>query len=207
VLTVPNGVDLALFSTARKKIPHPPTLAYMGSLAPSWGVDLSVRALPALKKRIPNVQLVIAGAGPEEAALKDLAAQLDVGREVRFLGQVQPSALPGILAGADVGLALSLPDSQFRQYASPLKLIEYMAAGLPVIATRVGQTALAMQEAKAGILIDQSVDEFVNAAEQLLTDARLGEACSTAAIAYVARFDWSIVLQHAYQCILDVLAD
>lgn len=202
VLVVPNGVNLSLFTRARQKVPHPPTLIYMGTLSPLWGIDLAIRAMPALLHSIANIRLLIAGAGPAEADLRALSQALDVAESVSFLGHLEYQALPAVLAEADVGIATSLPSSNFRKYASPLKLIEYMAAGLPVIATRVGQTEITMQQADAGILIDHSVEEFVAAAVSLLSDKRRSEHYSQAAITYAARFDWDLLLDQAYRYIL-----
>lgn len=206
VLVVPNGTDLSLFARARQKAPHSPTLIYMGTLAPLWGIDLVIKAMPALLHAIPNIRLLIAGTGPAEADLKALSQELGVAESVSFLGRLEYHALPAVLAKADIGIATSRPDSEFRKYASPLKLIEYMAAGLPVIATRVGQTEITMQQAEAGILIDHSVEGFVAAAVSLLSDETLYECCSQAAIAYAANFDWDLVLDQAYQYMLHIMA-
>lgn len=210
VLVVPNGVNLPLFARAREKISHPPTLIYMGTLSPLWGIDLAIKAMPALLDSIPNIRLLIVGAGPTEAdlrALKTLSHALDVTERVSFLGHLEYEALPAVLGEADIGIATSLPRSQFRRYASPLKLIEYMAAGLPVIATRVGQTEITMEQAGAGILIDRSVEEFVAAAVRLLSDQKLYEHCAQSAITYAADFDWDLLLEQAYQYVLQILAE
>lgn len=206
VLVVPNAVDLSLFSRARQKVPHPPTLIYVGALSPLWSVDLAISAMPALLRRIPDIRFLIAGVGPAEAELKRLSQALDVAENVVFLGHLEYHALPAVLAEADVGIATSLPDSEFRKYASPLKLIEYMGAGLPVIATRVGQTEIIMQQADAGVLIDHSVEDFVAAAVDLLSNKMQYERYSQAAIAYAARFDWDLLMEQAYQYILHVIA-
>jgi glycosyltransferase involved in cell wall biosynthesis len=207
VLVVPNGVDLSLFARARQKAPHSPTLIYMGTLSPLWGIDLAIKSMPALLQAIPNIRLLIAGAGPAEADLRALSQTLDVAENVSFLGRLEYHALPAVLAKADIGIATSLPDSTFRKYASPLKLIEYMAAGLPVIATRIGQTEITMQQADAGILIDHSVEGFVAAAVSLLSDKTLYKHCSQAAITYAANFDWDLLLDQAYQYMLHIMAD
>lgn len=207
VLVNPNGVDLSLFTRAREKAPHPPTLIYMGALSPLWGIDVAIKAMAALLHSIPDIRLLIVGIGPAAADLRALSQAVDVAESVSFLGRLEYQALPAVLAEADVGIATSLPSSQFRKYASPLKLIEYMAAGLPVIATRLGQTEITMQQADAGILIDHSVEEFVAAAVSLLTDEMGYERYSQAAIAYAAGFDWDLLLEQAYQYVLQIIAD
>lgn len=206
VTVIPNGVDLPSFSSAKQKVPHPPTLIYIGKLSMMWGLDLVIKAMPKLGQTIPDVRLLIAGDGPAEASLKALCQELGVAKQVSFLGRLAYQELPATLAKADVGIATSRPDNDFRKYATPLKLIEYMAAGLPVIASRVGQTEVAMQQAKAGILIGHSVEEFVAASIELLNNKTLYERYSQAAMTYAADFDWNPLMGQVYQYILDIMA-
>jgi glycosyltransferase involved in cell wall biosynthesis len=177
----------------------------MGSVLPLWGIDLAIRSMEHLVQAIPDIRLLVAGYGPAEADLKALCQALGVAERVIFLGAFKYEDLPFILSQADVAIATSLPDSTFRYYASPLKLIEYMAAGLPVIASRVGQTEITMEEADAGILINHSVEEFVRAAFSLFRDRALYARYSQAAINYSAGFDWDLLLDKAYQYVLQVL--
>lgn len=199
VVVIPNGVDLASFASARQKSPHPPTLIYMGNVSMMWGLDLVIEAMARLVRVIPQARLLLAGTGEGLATLQSLSHRLGVAENVIFLGTLAYQALPSVLAEADVGIATAQPDNQFRKYATPLKLVEYMAAGLPVIASKTGQTEIMMQQADAGILINHSVEEFVAASINLLTDRALAERYSRAAIAYAARFDWSLLMEQVYQ--------
>ncbi len=204
VVVIPNGVNVSLFSTARQKTPHPPTLIYMGNLSTMWDIALSIEAMPLLLQTIPDARLMIAGDGPAEAHLKALSQALGVTEHVNFLGRLAYHALPEVLAEADVGIATSQFDNEFRKYATPLKLIEYMAAGLPVIASRMGQTEITMQQADAGILIGRSVEEFSSAAHSLLKDKARYEYYSQAAMNYADNFDWDSLMARVYQYILEV---
>lgn len=207
VEVIPNGLDLSLFSQAREKKPHPPTLLYMGSLSPLWNVELAIRALPAIANSIPDVRLLIAGYGPAEPSLRQLSRELGLKERVKFLGTFAYEALPSILAQADIGITTALPDSTFRHYATPLKIIEYMAAGLPVIASRLGQTEIIMQESKAGLLIRNSADEFAKAAITLFRDRTLYRLCSEAALNYSTAFDWNPLLEDAYQVVTRTIGE
>jgi glycosyltransferase involved in cell wall biosynthesis len=205
VVVIPNGVDLPLFALARQKVPHPPTLIYMGNLSRWWGIDLAIKAMPALLRIMPNLRFLIAGEGSEGANLRALSQDLGLMHSVHFMGRLSYRDLPALLAESDVGIATSQPDSEFRKYATPLKVVEYMAAGLPVIANRVGQTEIMMEEANAGILFDYSVENFVAAATDLLCDSVLYEHYSQAAVAYAKGFDWAILMEQVYQYIRDII--
>ncbi len=198
VHVVPNGVDLRLFARAAQKDPHPPTIVYTGSLSPLWGIEVAVSAMPRILQSVPDARLLIAGAGPAEAALEALSERSDTSGSVKFMGLLAYDALPALLAQSDVGIDLSLPGG-FRYFASSMKLVEYMAAGLPVIATRVGNTELTVQQAGAGILIDASVDEFASAAVVLLTDPGKRRDYARAAREYASHFDWNDLLPQAYR--------
>lgn len=205
VEVIPNGINLSLFSQARVKTQHPPTLLYMGSLSPLWNVELAIRAMPALVRQIPNIRLLIAGYGPAEDSLRKLGQQLGVEAHVQFLGVFTYDALPSLLSQADIGLTTAHPQSSFRRYASPLKIIEYMAACLPVIANRLGQTEIIINESGAGLLVDNSADEFAQAAASLLCDPARYAAFSRAAESYASAFDWNLLLDKAHRVVLDLI--
>lgn len=186
---VPNGVHYAQFQVAQQKMPHPPTLLYVGSLGPAWGADLPILALRAIKERVPDVRYVVVGAGSEETRLRDLAAAQGLQDCVHLLGWREPYELPGLLAQADIGVATSR-DTAFRRYACPLKIIEYMAAGLPVIGTPVGEQQLMIQESMAGETVEFTPEAFADAALGLLGDESKYRQYTANAINYAQEHDW-----------------
>ena len=134
VHTVPNGVSIT------RIVPRPedigdPVVTFVGTLKPWHGVA-DLLAAAALAKRPWKLRII--GDGPERAALEEQAAGLGV--EVDFRGAVAPADMPGQLAGSAIGVA-PYPDlgGEQQQYFSPLKVYEYLAAGLPVVASAVGQ--------------------------------------------------------------------
>ena len=134
VHTVPNGVSIT------RIVPRPedvgdPVVTFVGTLKPWHGVA-DLLAAAALAKRPWKLRII--GDGPERAALEEQAAGLGV--EVDFRGAVAPADMPEQLAGSAIGVA-PYPDlgGEQQQYFSPLKVYEYLAAGLPVVASAVGQ--------------------------------------------------------------------
>ena len=117
-------------------------LAFVGALRPWHGVDVAVRALALL----PGAVLCVAGDGPVHEQLERLAARLGVAGRVRWLGQVPHGDVPRLLAAADVALAPypELPGFGF----SPLKLYEYLGAGVPVVASDLGQIRIALDSGR-----------------------------------------------------------
>ena len=190
VAVVPNGVDFARFHAANLiRREHPLTLIYMGSLDARWGTDLSIRAMPLLRRQIPDIRLLIAGRGPAEQELRQLALSMGLGDCVRFEGFVPYPDLPNLLAQADIGVATSRRDS-FRQYASPLKIVEYMAAGLPVICSGGGEAEKMIEESRAGANIPFEPEAFAEAVQSLWATPGSLSASREAAINYARSRSW-----------------
>jgi glycosyltransferase involved in cell wall biosynthesis len=190
VAVIPNGVEFQRFYSAnlmRKE--HPPTLVYSGSLDKRWGVDLPIRAMPLIRRQIPACQLLIAGRGPAEQELRQLAITLGVGDCVHFKGFVPYSNLPSLLAQANVGIATSR-DNAFRKYASPLKIVEYMAAGLPVICSGGGEAEQMIEESQAGENIPFSPVAFAEAVQYLCATPGSLSAAREAGINYARLRSW-----------------
>ncbi len=187
---IPNGVEFARFYEAnllRKE--RPPTLIYTGSLDMRWGVDLPIQAMPILRQQIPNIRLLIAGRGPAEPELREMASSLGVNDCVCFQGFVPYPELPKLLAQADIGIATSRQD-KFRWYASPLKIVENMAAGLPIICSGGGEAEIMIEESKAGINIPFEPEAFARAVQSLFTTPGSLSAAHEAAISYARSRSW-----------------
>jgi glycosyltransferase involved in cell wall biosynthesis len=130
IAVLPNPVDLEGIRAA-SKAPHEwtgpgPHLVAAGRLAPEKGFDLLVEALAAVRERFPRADLIVAGTGREEAALKSLCRSLGLEAAVIFAGQVDhPYAF---FPGATLFVLSS------RYEGMPNALLEAAAAGLPLVA-------------------------------------------------------------------------
>lgn len=141
VFTVPNGVNVHRI-TPQPESPGAPVVTFVGTLKPWHGVDVLLRARAQAHK---DWQLRIIGDGPMRAELDDLARSLGI--DVDFRGAVAPDAILQHMAGTAIGVApYPAMNTDSDQYFSPLKVYEYMAAGLPVVASRVGQLPEIMGE-------------------------------------------------------------
>tara|TARA_R110002096_G_scaffold203718_9_gene389054 strand:- start:397 stop:1518 length:1122 start_codon:yes stop_codon:yes gene_type:complete len=119
------------------------------------GLDLSIRALARVCERFPKSQLRIAGEGPLKQATQELADQLGVGDRVEFLGFLNQEELREEVARAHVFLHPSRIGSDGNQEGVPNSMLEAMATGLPVVATRHGGIPEAIEEEKSGLLVDE----------------------------------------------------
>ncbi|WAC75939.1 glycosyltransferase family 4 protein [Roseateles sp. SL47] len=196
-----NGVDLTLFHpggrdaarTALGLAPGRFTLASVGHLIERKGHELVIAALAEL----PDVDLLIAGAGPEEAALRRRAAELGVTDRVRFLGPLPQSRLREVYVGAD---ALVLASSR-EGWANVL--LEAMACGTPVAASNVWGTPEVVASPEAGELMLQRTAAGVAAAVRAL---RAAPRDRTATRRYAEQFSWEATTQGQIDLFQRVLA-
>ncbi len=141
VSVIPNGVDPTLFenidpsmkSAYKERVglpPHRPVVGIVANLRPVKAVDVFIRAAAALSRKYPEALFVILGDGCERANLEQLALRLGIEDRVRFWGAC--SNVPELLPAFDVGVLTSTSESFSNA------LLEYMAAGLPVVCTDCG---------------------------------------------------------------------
>jgi glycosyltransferase involved in cell wall biosynthesis len=177
VVSLRNGVDLNLFRPTERAPDHPFTLVTVGHLVPVKAQELIVGALPLL----PGVRLVVAGDGPNRGMLENLARQLGVSERVDFLGAVPQAQLRAHYGAAD---AMVLASSR-EGWANVL--LESMACGTPVVASRVWGTPEVVAAPEAGVLMaertPQGVADAVNALRANYPDR-------AAVRRYAERFSW-----------------
>jgi glycosyltransferase involved in cell wall biosynthesis len=123
VEVVPNAVDPARYPGHARRNGKPPVAVFAGSLRPWHGIDSLAEAWGLLGDAAP--ELLVVGEGPGRSLLEAAGA--------RTIGVVAHARVPGLLALADIGLAPYAADAP--DYFSPLKLFEYLAAGLATIAS------------------------------------------------------------------------
>ncbi len=189
-VTVPNGVDPHRI-TPRPEDPHGVVVVFVGTLKPWHGVNDLIEA--ASLARAPwRVRII--GDGPQLPRLRAQARRLGV--DVHFTGAVAPADVPAHLSGAAIAVA-PYPelDGARSQYFSPLKVLEYLAAGLPVVASDVGQVPRLLDG--NGVLVPASDPRALAAAIDALAASRadrqrLGAAGRRLA---VERYSWDGVVR------------
>jgi sugar transferase (PEP-CTERM/EpsH1 system associated) len=179
---VPNGIDLERFrdrgerSTVREMLgipPGAPTIGTVGRLCEVKRQDLLIGAFERVRARLGDAHLLLVGDGPWMGRLRELVASLGLADRVHFAGyQAQP---------APYHQAMNVFALTSQSEGMPLVVLEAWAAGVPVVATRVGGLPDLVDDGRTGVLVDfGDEDALARALCDLLANpdsaGRLGEA-------------------------------
>ncbi|MFQ5915395.1 MAG: glycosyltransferase [Nitrospinota bacterium] len=179
VKVIPCCVDAGLFRSGRapgREAPPFPTFVYAGSLGGYYLVREMFDFFLAALARWPYARLRVLANGYEDLA-REVAAASGVGPARVEVETVPHEAVPGRLAGADVGLVFARP-AFARVGMSPTKMAEYLACGLPVVTTQgIGDTEELVREDRIGVVVkDLNRGGYEEACESLATLLAEGDA-------------------------------
>jgi glycosyltransferase involved in cell wall biosynthesis len=195
---VPNGVDLdrQTLPDARRVaalraslgLTHHPAAVYLGAIsAVAHGVRLLVDAFAILSKRFPTARLVVVGDGDDRAALMAYARARGLERVIIWAGRVQPEAALTWLSVGDCSVD-PVEDTPAAAARSPLKIVESMAVGVPIVTGDVGDRREMIGNSAGLIVPPGDAHALADGMATLLTDparrALLAEGARLRADAY-----------------------
>ncbi|MFD2610963.1 glycosyltransferase [Paenibacillus gansuensis] len=159
---------------------------FLGRLVYEKGIQYLLRAWPALLSRFPRAELTIAGRGPYEPQLRELAASLGLAGRVRFAGFAGPAERAALLAAAD---AVAVP-SLYEPFG--LAALEAMAAGRPLVACASGGLPELVEHGVDGLLAQpHSAEALAAALAAVLGDGALAARLGAAGRRKARRFGWA----------------
>ncbi|TVT18246.1 glycosyltransferase family 4 protein [Amycolatopsis acidiphila] len=188
---LPSGVDVELFRPddaarqeirARHGLGDRPTVVCVSRLVPRKGQDVLVHAMPELRKRIPDVALLLVGGGPYRRTLERLVRDVGVADDVVLTGSVPWPELPAHYAAGDVfAMPARTRGKGLDVEGLGLVYLEASATGLPVIAGRSGGAPETVVDEVTGHVVDgRDVTQLVETLAPLLADPmrarKMGEA-------------------------------
>ncbi|HEX3780071.1 MAG TPA: D-inositol-3-phosphate glycosyltransferase [Pseudonocardiaceae bacterium] len=202
VLTVPPGVDLDRFtpgdsSAAREQLGVPAdalVFAFVGRIQPLKAPDVLLRAAAELLRREPALRsrlvvLIVGGASgsglDRPTALAELAAELGIAEQVRFLPPQRGADLARVYRAAD---AVAVPS---HNESFGLVALEAQACGTPVVAAKVGGLPVAVAHEESGLLVPgHEPTRWAGALARIGLDTELRQRLATGALAHARRFSW-----------------
>ncbi len=203
IRVIPNGVDAEIFCPAANHRPEAcatrpeacdTRLLYFGTLSAWQGVELGVRALAQVRSQIPATLTIIGtGSGREKDALMGLASKLGVAASLNLQQAMPQAELAEHLRASDAVLApLTWNDRNLLQGCCPLKILESMAAGVPVIASDLGVVReLGCDGVHFHLVKPGSVDQIAQAVLRLADDRELARRIGRQAREQILqRFTW-----------------
>ena len=151
------------------------TLIFPGTIAPRYGLEIAIRALPELQSRIPEICLIIIGPENEyKDELRRLAEQLGVSFYIQFKPMIPPEQVPYHLATADIGIYPAFKDVHMN-VATPTKVLEFAAMGIPIISSRLSMVEEMFGDSAVMLFEPGNVNQFTQCVIKLYENPTLGE--------------------------------
>jgi glycosyltransferase involved in cell wall biosynthesis len=187
---VPNGVDLSFFKTKKR---DPNKIVFSGVMYHHRGLDVLLEAAPKIVKEVPDTKLVLLGEGPEMNKLKEIVKQKKLDSNVEFKGWIDRKDIPEHLSNASIGIG-PLKRTTVTENALPIKVLEYMASSLPIIAKTGTLPEDVLKDNENGWFVENSSDlcEKIIKLEQ---NPELVEKMGKNSLSMVQKFSWEIIVK------------
>jgi glycosyltransferase involved in cell wall biosynthesis len=196
VTAVPMGVDLERLTNLApapgalsQQLAGRRVIGWLGALDRTRRVDFLFEVLATLRAVVPDLCLLLVGDAQEEADrrwLRREAEKLHVADAIVWTGWVSPQLAWACVRRAEVAVSI-LPRGELFDWASPTKVVEYLALGLPVVANDQPDQRTVLEESGAGLSVAMTVQDFAAAILRLLHDKDLAAAMSDRGPEYVGR--------------------
>ena len=205
---IPMGVDDSIFNPNMKynikksyNVEGHYLILFVGRLSEEKGVAYLIEAMPEILKEIPNISLMIIGDGPEKNNLEELVKRLNLAKNIIFRGWIPNKDLNKVYRNADIFVLPSLREGL------PVVLLEAMACGTPVVASKVGGIPDIIKNGENGFLIEpKNSKEFADKIIRLLLDEKLKQKFSEEGLKIVQkRFSWNVVVEKFVEIYRDLL--
>jgi len=201
IVVIPNGVDVHRFNPTNHDIlvsnnevvtESGPVILYVGRLTHRKGVHILVKAMPLVLKVFPGAKLLIVGSGYMQDFIKLLVRRLELGACIKLMGFIPDGELPKLYNACNVFVLPSLYCESFGGV-----LLEAMASGRPIVASRTGGIPEIIENNITGILIERGNKEsLANAILKILSDQDLAEQLGNNGRKIAeAKYSWSLVAE------------
>lgn len=186
---IPNAVDINLFNPGVEPLPQfpksRPKILFLGRFEPRKGLKYLLKALPYIKKAIPDVLLIVVGAGLLGYAYKEYIAK-EVEENIHFAGLIPNEARPRYYATGDVFCAPSIGFESFG-----IVLLEAMATGKPVVASDISGYRTIVEDGKQGYLVPpRDYEKLAQAIIQILKNPHLAKTMGEEGRKKALNYSW-----------------
>jgi len=191
IAIVPNGVELSIF---QKKSPrNNRKIVFSGAMYNHRGLDVLLDAASKVREKITDVKFILLGSGPELGKLQQIVKEKNLQENVEFKGWISRDEIPSHLSDAALGIG-PLRLTTVTSGALPIKVLEYMASSLPVIAKTGTLPSDVVEDGKNGFLIENA-DELAEKIILLLNNPSQVEEMGIESRSMVQKFSWENVVE------------
>jgi len=190
ITVVPNGVDLSFFKTKNR---DPNKIVFSGVMYHHRGLNVLLDAAPKIVKEIPETKLVLLGDGPEMKKLKEIVRQKNLESNIEFKGWIDRKDIPEHLSNASIGIG-PLKRTTVTENALPIKVLEYMASSLPILAKTGTLPEDVLKNNENGWFIESS-DELSEKIIKLEQNPELVEKMGKKSLNMVQKFSWERIVK------------
>lgn len=200
-IIIPDGSNfdhtkrLPIAKIDRKKV------IFLGHLRSGMGLPILIDAFVEVARKIPDARLVIVGGGPLLLELKKMVKSKNLGKHIAFTGFLpRHEDVDNIVRTGAIGVAPFEPlDGSMEYYSDVGKPKVYLAAGMPVIITKVPEIADEIAEKKAGIAIAYSKKQLADAIISLLRNDTIYKLYRRNAIELAKKYNWTNIFTKAFE--------
>ena len=192
---VPNGVELSLFNSSKQK--NPKKVVFAGAMYYHRGLDVLLEAIPKIIRKIPDAKFILLGNGNELEKLKEIVLEKNLENSVEFKGWIEREKIPENISDASIGIGpLRLTDVTSR--ALPIKVLEYMAVSLPIIAQKGTLPDDVLVNEKNGYFVD-GVEDLAEKISSLLNEPDKINQMGNQSRLMVQNFSWDHIIKNVLE--------
>lgn len=204
--TIINYPDLSIFASRGEKAQANGdfVMCYPGTLNWHQGLDLAIKAVALLRDKVPQLKFLIIGDGPDREKLKTMVREQHLENRVELRGFVPIEEVAGTMATINLGVVPKRKDS-FGNEAFSTKIMEFMAMGVPVVASRTRIDQYYFNERLVQFFDSESVEDLAAKILELVRDAAKRSSLCTEATDFIRQNNWD-VRKSEYLDVVDRLA-
>lgn len=191
ILVAHDGVDLEAYSEKKtgRLPPVGPWIVFTGHLYPDRGAEVLLEAMTQLPKEIRCA--FVGGAKDDIERVTAKAKSLKLGARVHFTGMKTPAEVPAYQMSADVLVMPYKGNLSTREWCSPLKLFEYMAAGAPIVSSNLPSIREVLRQNENSLLVPPDDPKaLADSISRLLSDRKLAQSIAKTARQEVEQYTW-----------------
>jgi len=187
---ITNGTEISNYNKANLDSDQ---IVFSGAMYHHRGIDVLLDSVSKVKENIPNSKFVLLGDGPEMEELKKIADKKDISKNVIFKGWVNRIEIPKYLSQSSIGIG-PLRVTDVTKHALPIKILEYMATGLPILAIKDTLPEDVLKNDVNGYFVTNS-DELSEKIIKLLSNNKLRVEMGEKSKEMVLKFDWKNIAE------------